>query len=834
MIRKSLTVFLTVCAYALSALTASAQMSDEAVINYVKEGMASGKSQQEMMKELAGRGVTREQAERIRQKMAPGAAGRDDIQNVGTQERSRRDAANYEDFNLDPKAEGSRTGQPEVALESLPVAQRARVVAQAMQAGDSTMLYSLLGSAPEAYQVFGRSIFTSADLTFAPNTNIATPENYRLGPGDEVIIDIWGANQISIREVISPDGYLNIDGIGVVSLSGMTVKEAENYMRKKLNQIYSLDGPDAESQMKLTLGQIRTIQVNVMGEVMVPGTYYLSSLSTVYHALYRAGGVSNLGSLRDIQLVRNGKNISSIDIYDFLTKGRSEGDISLQDGDIVLVGAYDMLVSVEGKVKRPMYYEMKSGETMKDLIGFTGGFTGDAYTRNVNVIRRNGKEYQVYTVDNADFQSFTLADCDAVTVGAILDRYENRLEIKGAVYRPGIYQLDGDVATVSALISKAEGLMGDAFTNRGLIHREKDDLTMEVISFDVKGVLDGSAEDIALQKNDVVYIPSIHDLNDMGYVSVFGEVARPGSFVYAEGTTLEDVIIQAGGLLESASAVKVDVSRRIKDPYSTEPSDSISRMYSFALKDGFVIDGQPGFMLEPYDQIYVRRSPGYGVQTNVSVNGEVLFAGDYALTHKNQRLSDLVKDAGGVTPWAYVRGARLERRMTQDERTRLQTTLNMLNRGRDTVDISRLELGDVYYVGIDLEKALARPGTDVDLVLREGDVLHIPEYVNTVKITGNVMYPNTVVYNPEMRVKDFVEMAGGYGFRSKKSKAYVIYMNGTVARAKRSMRDVVQPGCEIVVPEKGRREGALQNMLSVATTSASLATMIASIVNLVK
>lgn len=834
MTRKTLAVFLTVCVSAFFSLTANAQMSDDAVISYVKEGMASGKSQQEMMLELSKRGVTKEQAERIRQKMAPGASGRDDIQKVGTQEVSRRDAAGYDEFSIDVKTEGTRVGAPKVNFEDLSVSQRVRVIAQALQAGDSTMLYKVLDSIPAVKQVFGRSVFSSADLTFAPNTNIATPENYKLGPGDEVVIDIWGTNQSTIQEVITPDGYLNIDGIGVVALSGMTVKEAESYMRKKLNQIYSLEGPEAKSQMKLTLGQIRTIQVNVMGEVMVPGTYYLSSLSTIYHALYRAGGVSELGSLRDIRLVRNGETVSSIDIYDFLTKGSSEGDISLQDGDIVLVGAYDMLVAVEGKVKRPMYYEMQSGETMKDLIDFTGGFTGDAYTKNVNVVRRNGKEYQVYTVDDKDFASFKLADCDSVTVGAILDRYENRLEIKGAVYRPGVYQFDSNVATVSALIRKAEGLMGDAFTNRGLIHREKEDMTMEVISFDVKGVMDGSAEDVPLQKNDVVYVPSIHDLNDMGYVSVLGEVARPGSFVYAEGTTLEDVIIQAGGLLESASAVKVDVSRRVKDPYSMEPTDSISKMYSFALKDGFVISGEAGFQLQPYDQVYVRRSPGYGVQTNVTVEGEVLFAGDYSLTHKSQRLSDLVKDAGGVTPWAYVRGARLERRMSPDERARMESTLKMMNRGRDTVDVSMLDLGEVYYVGIDLEKAMAKPGSEVDLVLREGDVLRIPQYVNTVKIGGNVMYPNTVVYDPDMKVKDFVEMAGGYGFRSKKNRAYVIYMNGTVARARKSSRGVVQPGCEIVVPEKVRNEGALQNVLSIATTSASLATMIATIGNIIK
>lgn len=806
MTRKTLAVFLTVCASSVFGLSAAAQMTDDAVVNYVKEGMAAGKSQQEMISELARRGVTREQAERLKERFEQEQGQAEAVQTAGVQERTRR----------------SVDAQNEIVAGDMDM-----VVTEAVDPTDAT-------ATEAADVVYGRNIFSTRNLTFAPSENLATPENYTLGPGDEVIIDIWGTNQTTIRQTISPDGFININDIGLVYLSGMTVKEADSYMRRKLNQIYSVDGDDAKSEMKLSLGSIRTIQVNIMGEVVMPGTYYLSSMSNLYHAVYRAGGVNALGSLRDIQLVRDGKKVASVDVYDFLQNGALPADITLQEGDIILVHPYDALVDISGNVKRPMFYELKEGETIGDLISYAGGFTGDAYSSNLRVIRRNGREYQIFTVDQPEYSSFNLMDGDAVSVGAMLDRYENKLEIRGAVYRPGIYQLCDNISTVSQLIAKADGLTGDAFTNRAILHREKEDLTLEVIPLDIKSILDGAAPDVTLQKNDALYIPSIHDLNDIGYITVSGEVARPGDFVFADNTTLEDIIIQAGGLLESASTVKVDVSRRIKDPYSTEPTDTISRIYSFSIKDGFVIDGEQGFVLAPYDQVMVRRSPGYSAQRQVSVSGEVVFAGNYSLTHKNQRISELVADAGGVTDWAYVKGARLVRRINSEERTRMDAVLETMSRGRDSIDVTKLDMGDVYYVGIDLADALANPGSDKDLVLREGDELRIPEYNNTVRVSGNVMYPNTVVYDPDMKVKDFVEMAGGYGFRSKKNRAYVIYMNGTVAKARKSSRGVVQPGCEIVVPEKVRNEGALQNVLSIATTSASLATMIATIGNIIK
>ena len=799
MLKKLTTVILLSCALAAFAFPAKAQMSDDAVIAYVKDGAAAGKSQSDMAKELAVRGVTKEQAERIKTQYEQSKASQTSAAKAaGVQEYERR----VNDANLE------------------------------IAAGDMDVV-SVELVAPDEETVFGRNIFRNSNLTFAPSANLPTPVNYVLGPGDEVIIDIWGRNQASIRQTISQDGTINIPDVGVISLNGMTIKQADSYMKRKLGQIYSVDGDNAQSEIKLTLGNIRTIQVNMMGEVANPGTYYLSSLSNVYHALHKAGGVSSLGSLRNIQLIRKGKVVATVDVYDFIRQGKMVETI-LEEGDIINVPTYDIIVDIEGNVKRPMSYELKKGETVADLIDYAAGFAGDAYTKNIRMIRKNGSEYQIFTINEPDYASFELLEGDALSVGAMLDRFENKLEIKGAVYRPGTYELGNEISTVKQLIEKAEGLMGDAFTNRAIITREREDLTLQTLSVDVGAILAGTAPDVLLEKNDVLYVPSIHDLQDVGSITVDGEVARPGTFVYAANTTIEDIIMLAGGLLESASTVKIDVSRRIKDPKSTAASDIIGKVYTFSFKDGYVVEGQPGFILEPYDDVFVRRSPGYEVQKHVRITGEVVFPGTYTMTNKTERLSDLVKKSGGLTPWAYVKGARLQRTVIGEERTRMQSTVKAVSSANDSINVENLNLYERYFVGIDLAKALANPGSDADLVLREGDVLAIPEYINTVRISGNVLYPNTVTYNSKMTVNQYVSMAGGYGFRSKKSKAYVIYLNGTIAKARRFSSAVIEPGCEIVVPQKREKEGALQEVLSIATTASSIATMMATISNILK
>ena len=785
----------------------SQSLTDDQVVEYVKSATSAGKSQKQIMTELAAKGVTRAQAERIKKRYDEQQAAE---QNMGAIAKNRQ-------RKINDASEKLVEGEMDLIAAEL---------SDPTQQSDQV----------SAKLVFGRNIFNSKNLTFAPSHNLPTPVNYKLAAGDEVIIDIWGVNQVTYQETISPDGSINISNVGPIYLNGMTIGEAEKYLKKELSKIYSgIDGENATSEMKLTLGQIRTIQVNVMGEVAVPGTYNISSFSNIFHALYRAGGIGKLGSLRNIHLMRNGKKIAEVDVYDFILKGKTMDATRLQEGDVIIVPTYEMLVNIQGNVKRPMYYEMKEGETVKSLIDYAGNFTSDAYTKNLRITRQNGKEYQVLTVDNIDYSVFKLMDGDILNISAMLDRFENKLEIKGAVYRPGIYQYSGQLNTVKQLVEKAEGVMGDAFLGRAVLHREREDLTKEVIQVDLKAILNGTKPDIALQRNDELYIPSIHDLQDLGSISIFGEVARPGTFPFADNTTLEDLIIQAGGLKESASTVRVDVSRRIKDSKGITTSDKIGEMFTFALKDGFVIDGEPGFKLKPYDQIYVRKSPAYQTQINVSINGEILFGGIYSLTQKTERLSDLVQKAGGVTPYAYVKGAKLVRRINEEERVRMQAVLKMAkSNDKDSIDVSKLDLGNVYYVGIDLEKALANPKSNADIVLREGDQLIIPEYNNTVRISGDVMYPNTVTFEKNKRLSHYIEQAGGYGQRAKKSKVYVVYMNGQVKKANKLSASLVQPGCEIIVPTKQKSNFQLQNILSIATTSASLATMIASIANLTK
>jgi len=618
----------------------------------------------------------------------------------------------------------------------------------------------------------------------------------------------------------------------------MTVSAANDYLKNALNKIYNglNNTTDPTSDIRLTLGNIRTIQINVMGEVVQPGTYALSSFSTVFHALYRAGGVSDIGSLRNVQLVRNGKNIATIDVYEFIMKGNTLDDIRLQEGDVVIVPAYDVLVKISGKVKRPMRFEMKKDENLATLIKYAGGFEADAYTRSLRVVRQNGEEYEVNTVKDIDYNIYKMRNGDVVTAEAILNRFTNKLEIRGAVYRPGIYQLSGKLNTIRELVHEAQGLTGDAFLNRAVLYRQREDLTSEVVQIDIRSIMDGTSPNLALMKNDILYIPSIHDLEDRGNVTVYGEVAQPDSYPYADNMTLEDLIIQAGGLKEAASTVRIDVSRRIKNPRSTADNDTIGQMYTFSLKDGFVIDGQPGFILQPYDEVYVRRSPGYQAQQNVVIDGEILFGGNYAMTSREERLSDLVNKAGGPTNLAYLRGAKLTRVASAGEKKRMGDVIRLMSRqlGEAMIDSLGIGVEDTFTVGIDLEKALTNPKGSADLVLREGDVVFIPKNTNTVTINGAVMVPNTVSYMKGKNVDYYLNQAGGYSDNARKSKKFIVYMNGQVTKVKGSGKKQIEPGCEIIVPSKAKKKGNIANILGYATSFSSLGMMIASIANLIK
>lgn len=796
----SLLVFMA-CSPLLMAQTG---MTDQQVLEYVKQGMSEGKDQRQMATELARRGVTREQAERVKKLY-------EQEQGVSTSKMSGTE------------------------LNEARLRQTVREENSATMLDGISQLDSLKLS--DVNQVFGRNIFNTRNLTFEPSVNIATPPNYRLGPGDEVIIDIWGTSQNTIRQQISPDGTINIEKIGPVSLSGMTVSEANGYLKRVLGKTYSgLDAPDGTLEIRLTLGNTRTIQINVMGEVVQPGTYALSSFSTVFHALYRAGGVSDIGSLRNVQVTRNGKTVAKVDVYDFIMKGKTQDDIRLQEGDVIIVPAYEALVQISGNVKRPMKFEMKKNETLATLINYAGGFSADAYTRSLRVVRQNGEEYEINTVKEIDYSAYPMRNGDVVTAEAILNRFTNKLEVRGAVYRPGIYQLNGEINTVRALVNEAKGLTGDAFTNRAVLQREREDLTTEIISVDVRSIMAGTSPDIHLQKNDILYIPSIHDLEDRGDVTIFGEVAKPDSYSYSDNMTLEDLIIRAGGLRESASTVRVDVSRRIKDPKSTVSTDSIGQMFTFALKDGFVIDGEQGFTLQPYDQVFVRRSPGYQAQQNVRVTGEVIFGGTYAMTTTEERLSDLMKKAGGATDKAYLRGAKLTRVANDEEKKRMKDVIDLMNRqfGKAMMDSLDIKVDSTFTVGIELDKAVANPGSEYDLVLREGDVLSVPKLNNTVKINGAVMMPNTVGYLSDKDVNYYLDQAGGYALNAKKSKKFVIYMNGQVARIKGRNKDKIEPGCEIIVPTRSNKRVTAGEILGYTSSFASLATMFATLTNLIK
>ena len=783
--------------------TAYCQMSDEAVVKYALEGRQSGKSDQQIGKELLARGVTPEQVERLKQKYEDSRTSSETVASDQVISGQRR--------------ERPRSSSDTLAVEIPPVPDPAE------RGADSRA-------------VFGRNVFRSRALTFEPNENQATPENYRLGPGDEVIIDIWGENERSLREEISPEGNIMVEQVGPVYLNGLTIKEANAKLRGVFGQIYAgVSGDSPASEVRVTLGRLRTIQVNVMGEVEMPGTYRLSSFATVFHALYQAGGVTDIGTLRNIRVLRSGREVASVDIYKYLFHGDSKDDIRLEEGDIVLVPSYDLLVEVTGCVKRPMRYEMEAGEPLSQLLAYAGGFTGDAYGREVRVVRTMGREHELFNVDSVGYGTFALMDGDSVAVGRVLDRYANRIEVQGAVYRPGMYELGEGTHTVRELIGRAEGLREDAFRGRALLFRERDDLTPEIVAVDLEGVLSGRLTDISLRRNDVLVVSSVHDLEDRGGFTIGGEVARPGVYPYAAHTTVEDLIVQAGGLLDGASTVKVEVSRRLKDPKSTTPSNGVGKVYAFSLKEGLVVDGEAGFELAPFDVVEVRRSPGYQPQRQVVLDGEVVFTGNYTLIRKNERLSDLVKRAGGITDDAYVRGGRLIRRMNEEERAVRDAALRAAqqNRGADSVSLEKLMADDYYAVGIELDKALSNPGSDYDVVLREGDRLVVPEYVSTVKINGDVMYPNTTVYLKDKRVKYYIAQAGGYGARAKRNKAYIVYINGRVARVKG--RAKVEPGCEIIVPSKrDRKRMGIAEILGLTTSAASIGTMAASIANMTK
>lgn len=795
-------ILLIITALCLSQYVCGQSMSDQQVVKMAVEAKRSGASEAEIATLLLQNGATIEQIQRMRQEYGTQITkrGLDNTVDNAIGDAQNRMRTNNEPLDNEIAAKGSSVA-PVYVQESL---------------------------APSGKRVFGRDIFNNKSLTFEPQMNIATPQNYVLGPSDHIVVDVYGVTQESKTLTISPDGTVTIPNVGPVQVSGLTVPAAQQRIRQHMGKYYT------DSEIKVTVGQTRTIVVNVMGEVRTPGTYTLSAFATVFHALYKAGGISELGTLRNIKVYRQGRLISVVDVYEFILNGRLAGNVHLQDNDVIQVGAYDCIVDIEGQVKRPMAYEMRKDESLQTLLKYCGGFTGEAYKKSLRVQRKNGKMKSVHTVDEFDWSDFHVEDGDVVEVEQILDRYENMVEVKGAVFRPGMYQLGKGVTSVRTLIERADGLTEEALTSRAVMRRMKANRTQEVLSVDLEGILNGTVADIPLRNEDVLFIPTIFEHQNLRTLTITGEVIFPGTYEYADNMTLEDFILQAGGLTDKASTAKVDVSRRFRNPDATEAGMEIAKTFSFSLKDNYVVDDGKDFLLEPYDIVQVRQSPAFQEPIRVYVGGEVAFRGTYTMEQKNQRLSDVIQAAGGIIPGAYVRGARLVRTMTRDQRARMEKVIQMArmnNEGKDTLDFDKLDISDTYSVGIRLDEALAHPGSSQDIELMNGDSLYIPRFNHTVRITGDVLAPNTVAFEDGKDYKYYVEQAGGYGNTARKRHTYVVYQNGTVALAKKAK---IEPGCEVIVPTKAKSDMTVAQWIGIGTSAASLATMFATIANLLK
>ena len=701
-------------------------------------------------------------------------------------------------------------------------------------------------------QVFGREIFSNKNLSFEPNMNMPTPRNYPLSAGDEVLIDVWGDSELNLKLTLPPEGTIIIPNVGPVALSGLTIEEAENRIKQELGKIMwnLVDGKEPNTFVSVGLGKIRSIKVNIVGEAVAPGTYTLSSLASLFNALYAAGGVNDIGSLRNIRVYRNNKEIANLDVYDYLLNGKYDTNIRLEDNDMIIIEPYEQLVNTHGKIKRNRTFELRKGETLEDLLKMAGGFTGDAFTEDVTIKRKSGSRYQIATVTAEEFPTFVLQDGDSLLVDSVIPFYDNRITITGSVWRPGEYELSPKVHTVKQLIKQAAGLKGDEFIGRAHLTRLNPDFTSTVIAIDIQGIMNGEIPDMELQKEDKLYIPSLFELREPYTVKVGGAVNNPDTVIpFSKNMTVEDAIILAGGLQESASTINVEVARRIKDPTADKSTNLVSKVYTVALSDELQLPSKSSgahadtlFTLEPFDEVFVRFSPGYEKQEVVKVNGEVTFAGDYALPYKNTRLSDIIAQSGGVTPDAYVRGASLKRQLTEDEIRQVETLLQLSNNNKQSKDSIALSLTNIknYSVGIDLQQALTHPKSTYDLVLRDGDIIYIPQLQSTVKISGAVTYPNSITYTKGMSVRDCLSQAGGYNDTSRKYPI-VIYMNGKVATTRKvgiffKRYPKIEPGCEIVVPSKSQRDRRtnLAEILSITSSTTSIAAMLTSLINSLK
>jgi len=686
-------------------------------------------------------------------------------------------------------------------------------------------------------KIFGFSLFTNPDLTFNPGVNIATPKDYQLGPGDILNIDVWGASQKSYQEIVSPEGKIIISKVGPVFVSGLTIGQATKKIKKYLTTIYS-GLEKGNTFMEISLGGIRSIRVNIVGEVTLPGTYNLSSLASVFNAMYAAGGPSPDGSLRDVKIIRNNKTIASLDFYNFLLNGILKGNMRLQDEDIIFVSPYKDRVQIKGQVKRNLFFDMKPGETLEDLIHFSGGFTGKAYTRRIKIIRKTPLEKKILVVGNNQQDTTKLFNGDLVIVDSVLNRYQNRVLITGAIMMPGQYAVNKQTS-LQNIISEANGFRLDAYKKRIVVYRLTKDLTRKALSVNLNNLINKGKQFI-LQREDSIYVPSLYDLKEKSTIQVNGQVSRPGVYPYTENIRLLDVLISAGGLLESAAGAHVNIARRIVDTLSGKNTNEISRSFSFKIyKNLELSDSAKNFILSPFDQVYVRKSPNYIPQQLVSISGEVNFPGKYSLNSRNERISELIQQAGNLTPLAYLKGASLIRMKKNGLlHQKALKTINSVNKKEKNRIISANQ--QYYIIGIDLEKILKHPGSMADLELQPGDSLQILKRSQTVTVSGAVYRPNVIPYQKGLLLSEYISSAGGFTKNAVRRNIYIIYANGSVKKTSNflffKLYPSVEPGAEIIIPAKKKNNGRMNVVTAVGLSSsmASLALVLLTIAKTIK
>lgn len=684
-------------------------------------------------------------------------------------------------------------------------------------------------------KIYGSAIFADKKYDAIPDLQIATPVNYVVGPGDDLKIYLYNYAEATYEVTVNRDGYINIPLAGNISVGGRTIEEVRKILIDRLSKfkpgLIGSNGSTAQTKLMVTLGDIRNVQVFVTGEVVNPSSYQLTSLASAFNALYQAGGPNEIGTFRDVRVVRQGKVVSHLDIYDFLTNGKIDGDIRVQDNDNIIVGPYLKRVEITGQVKRPGIYELKPEEKLADVIKYAGGFSDRAYRARVKLQRITSKERRMNDVTEDLFSSFDMATGDSINVETILDRFENIVTIQGAIMRSGDFALETS-PTLLKLIENAQGLREDAFVGRINVLRTRPDLSIQSIALNLTDVMNNVVPDLVLTRLDQVIIPSRFEMAELAYVSVEGEVnntklsENSGKFPYMADMTLEDLLVQAGGLKESALATDIQVVRRKRDGIAGSANAPIAEVISFNIGRDLSLNSKDSrFVLMPYDEVIVRKAPNYVVQQSVFVEGEILVPGKYSIINKNDKISDVIKRSGGLTESAYPDGATLLRRTLQqpldtavDYNAKEAAELNVKN-GVITGDLPNVK---EEKIGIDLEKILKSPGSFEDLIVQEGDIIRIPKRLETVQVNGEVLYPTTVKYGKGMNFPDYISQSGGFTVRSLRKSSYIKYPNGSVDRTRRfllfNVYPKVEPGSEIFVPQRAAPAMNAQQTISTATT----------------